>query len=59
MFNLKLPMKKRHAEVERCAALIHDTLRRARVPATLALKQLYHDREEVTGYLATPGSGRI
>jgi 23S rRNA (cytidine2498-2'-O)-methyltransferase len=59
IFNLKLPMKRRHAEVERCAALIHDTLRRARVPATLALKQLYHDREEVTGYLATPGSGRI
>ena len=59
MFNLKLPMKKRHAEVLRCAALIDDTLRRARVPATLALKQLYHDREEVTGYLATLGSGRI
>ena len=24
IFNLKLPMKKRHAEIERCAALIHD-----------------------------------
>ena len=50
IFNLKLPMKKRHAEVLRCAAIIADAARAAGVPYSLALRQLYHDREEVTGY---------
>ena len=52
IFNLKLPMKKRYDEVRRCEAIIRDTL--AERPAcahTLALRQLYHDREEVTGWL--------
>jgi 23S rRNA (cytidine2498-2'-O)-methyltransferase len=52
IFNLKLPMKKRYDEVERCSARILDITRRAGVNAELRLRQLYHDREEVTGYLA-------
>ncbi len=51
VFNLKLPMKRRQAEVERCRALIAAALDAAGVPHALAFKQLYHDREEVTGYL--------
>jgi 23S rRNA (cytidine2498-2'-O)-methyltransferase len=53
IFNLKLPMKKRYAEVERCADLIADTLSRSRLRHVLRFKQLYHDREEITGYCAT------
>jgi len=49
IFNLKLPMKKRYAESERCAAIIADTLKQQ--PHELMFKQLYHDREEITGYL--------
>jgi 23S rRNA (cytidine2498-2'-O)-methyltransferase len=62
IFNLKLPMKKRHDEVERCDALIRERLATAGVDATLAFRQLYHDREEVTGYVArraAHSSGRI
>ena len=45
IFNLKLPMKKRHDEVQRCLAILHDG-----VDGKLELRarQLYHDREEVT-----------
>jgi 23S rRNA (cytidine2498-2'-O)-methyltransferase len=52
IFNLKLPMKKRYDEVRRCEAIIRDTLAKAGVHHTLALRHLYHDREEVTGYCA-------
>jgi len=52
IFNLKLPMKKRYEEVRRCEALILERLRAAGVRAHFALRHLYHDREEVTGYLA-------
>jgi len=52
IFNLKLPMKKRYDEVERCRARIMDVTRRAGVDADLRIRHLYHDREEVTGYLA-------
>jgi 23S rRNA (cytidine2498-2'-O)-methyltransferase len=55
IFNLKLPMKKRDDEVQRCAAIIRDTLARTRVPHALTLRQLYHDRAEVTGYLERTG----
>jgi len=51
MFNLKLPMKKRYEELKRCRDIIETTLDDAEVPFRLAFKQLYHDREEVTGYL--------
>ena len=50
IFNLKLPMKKRREEVERCRAIIDAEL--AGRGYALDMKQLYHDREEVTAYLA-------
>ena len=50
IFNLKLPMKKRWEEVLRCRSLIGEELGGA--PHTLRIKHLYHDREEVTAYLA-------
>lgn len=52
MFNLKLPMKKRYEELQRCRAIIETALEEAGVSFQLAFKQLYHDREEVTGYLS-------
>jgi 23S rRNA (cytidine2498-2'-O)-methyltransferase len=55
MFNLKLPMKRRYDEVRRCEAIIRDALARARIEHTLVLRQLYHDREEVTGYVESAG----
>lgn len=51
IFNLKLPMKKRYAEVQRCLARIDEVLQRAGVAYGVACKQLYHDREEVTAFL--------
>ncbi|HWH41713.1 MAG TPA: 23S rRNA (cytidine(2498)-2'-O)-methyltransferase RlmM [Usitatibacter sp.] len=50
VFNLKLPMKKRWEEVERCRAIIDEALGGGGY--YLRLKQLYHDREEITGYIA-------
>ncbi|APV51043.1 23S rRNA (cytidine(2498)-2'-O)-methyltransferase RlmM [Betaproteobacteria bacterium GR16-43] len=49
IFNLKLPMKKRWEEVQLCRERIDHVL--GEVPARLRMKQLYHDREEVTAYL--------
>jgi len=45
IFNLKLPMKKRHDEVQRCLAILY-----ADVGGKLEVRarQLYHDREEIT-----------
>ena len=50
IFNLKLPMKKRREEVERCHGLIDTALGGGGY--YLRFKHLYHDREEVTAYLA-------
>jgi 23S rRNA (cytidine2498-2'-O)-methyltransferase len=55
IFNLKLPMKKRYDEVRRCESIIREALAKARIEHTLALRQLYHDREEVTGYVESAG----
>jgi len=56
IFNLKLPMKKRYDEAERCAAIVVDALAKARVKGVFRLRQLYHDREEITGcVLRSPG----
>lgn len=52
VFNLKLPMKKRYEEVIRCREIIASDLRRHGVRYRLALKHLYHDREEVTALLS-------
>ncbi|MBL8482014.1 MAG: 23S rRNA (cytidine(2498)-2'-O)-methyltransferase RlmM, partial [Rhodocyclaceae bacterium] len=54
IFNLKLPMRRRYEELERCRALIATAL--DGVPYELRIKQLFHDREEVTAYL---GHGAI
>jgi 23S rRNA (cytidine2498-2'-O)-methyltransferase len=51
IFNLKLPMKKRFEEVRLCLDIIHRTM--AGRPYRIEVKQLYHDREEVTAYLAS------
>jgi 23S rRNA (cytidine2498-2'-O)-methyltransferase len=51
IFNLKLPMKKRYDEARRCEAIVRDSLGRARVKHALALRQLYHDRQEITGFV--------
>ena len=55
IFNLKLPMKKRYDEVRRCEGIIREALEKARIEHTLVLRQLYHDREEVTGYVESAG----
>ncbi|WP_028451034.1 23S rRNA (cytidine(2498)-2'-O)-methyltransferase RlmM [Chitinilyticum aquatile] len=51
VFNLKLPMKKRHAEVERCLTLIRDALDDAGLRYRIRARHLYHDREEITCYI--------
>jgi 23S rRNA (cytidine2498-2'-O)-methyltransferase len=51
IFNLKLPMKRRHEEVERCRALIALRFHQAGSKYILRIKHLYHDREEVSCYL--------
>lgn len=48
VFNLKLPMKQRWQEVERCLSCLDQQLREARVAAEIRCRHLYHDREEVT-----------
>jgi 23S rRNA (cytidine2498-2'-O)-methyltransferase len=50
IFNLKLPMKKRWEELERCRGIFDEALGGSGY--YLRFKHLYHDREEVTGYLA-------
>ena len=50
IFNLKLPMKKRWEEVVRCREIIDEVLGGSGY--FLRMKQLYHDREEVTAHLA-------
>ena len=57
IFNLKLPMKKRWEEVERCRAIIDDALGGGGY--YLRMKHLYHDREEVTAYLARRTGGPL
>ncbi|MEO6565531.1 MAG: 23S rRNA (cytidine(2498)-2'-O)-methyltransferase RlmM [Casimicrobiaceae bacterium] len=51
IFNLKLPMKKRYDEVRRCEASIARIIDNAGLDHTLRMRQLYHDREEVTAYV--------
>lgn len=51
IFNLKLPMKQRYLEVNQCQEKILSALRAKSIKAQLQFKQLYHDREEVTGFI--------
>jgi 23S rRNA (cytidine2498-2'-O)-methyltransferase len=55
IFNLKLPMKKRYEAVDQCREIVEARLATARIRHTLALRHLYHDREEVTGYVERLG----
>lgn len=54
IFNLKLPMKKRYDEVKLCLHIFKTELARnsAGRKYSILVKQLYHDREEVTGYIS-------
>ncbi len=53
IFNLKLPMKKRHDEVQSCLALLRDAVAHAGRRIELRARQLYHDREEITVFAHT------
>jgi len=53
--NLKLPMKQRYAEVRRLLDRIGVGLAARGMKVSLACKQLYHDREEVTCHLRRHG----
>ncbi len=49
--NLKLPMKQRYAEVQRLLQRLENSFRERKIKVSIACKQLYHDREEVTCHL--------
>jgi 23S rRNA (cytidine2498-2'-O)-methyltransferase len=49
--NLKLPMKQRYAEVRRLLQRMEDGFAERKIKVSIACKQLYHDREEVTCHL--------
>ena len=51
IFNLKLPMKQRFKESERCLQHIAHELKQQGLNFELKAKQLYHDREEITCHL--------
>lgn len=55
IFNLKLPMKQRHAEARRCLQRIETALGAAGLSWRLEARQLYHDREEITCWLQLEG----
>jgi 23S rRNA (cytidine2498-2'-O)-methyltransferase len=52
LFNLKLPMKKRHESLQDCLGSLRERLGEAGLEYRLLCKQLYHDREEVTAYIS-------
>jgi 23S rRNA (cytidine2498-2'-O)-methyltransferase len=51
VFNLKLPMKQRYKEVLNCRDKIDARVTEAGIRYELRFRQLYHDREEVTGHI--------
>jgi 23S rRNA (cytidine2498-2'-O)-methyltransferase len=53
--NLKLPMKQRYAEVRRLLQRLEDAFAARKIKVSIACKQLYHDREEVTCHLRRLG----
>lgn len=55
IFNLKLPMKQRYAEVQGNLATLREALAAAGLDVDLRARQLYHDREEVTVYARVTG----
>ena len=59
MFNLKLPMKKRLPALESALGAIRETLEQKKIRYSIRAKQLYHDRDEVTVFLARGGGGKL
>jgi 23S rRNA (cytidine2498-2'-O)-methyltransferase len=59
VFNLKLPMKQRYAEVKKCEERLMAEMAAAGIRATINFKQLYHDREEVTGHIRVLSPSRF
>ena len=55
IFNLKLPMKKRWASWEMYRDEIQSRLSATGSPRRLRARHLYHDREEITCFLDSPG----
>jgi 23S rRNA (cytidine2498-2'-O)-methyltransferase len=55
IFNLKLPMKQRYLEDKKLEQRIQAELEKAGIEVEVQFKQLYHDREEVTGHLRVLG----
>ncbi|MBF0611759.1 MAG: 23S rRNA (cytidine(2498)-2'-O)-methyltransferase RlmM [Magnetococcales bacterium] len=51
IFNLKMPMKKRWQELQLCETLLQKSVQKPGKTLHISFKQLYHDREEVTGYV--------
>ncbi|WP_295488076.1 23S rRNA (cytidine(2498)-2'-O)-methyltransferase RlmM [uncultured Pseudomonas sp.] len=49
--NLKLPMKQRYAEVHKLLERLEAAFKARKIKVSIACKQLYHDREEVTCHL--------
>jgi len=48
IFNLKLPMKKRYEAIKQCEKILYKALDACELEYKLQIKQLFHDREEVT-----------
>jgi 23S rRNA (cytidine2498-2'-O)-methyltransferase len=58
IFNLKLPMKQRYLEFDRCRAALLERCARTGARWRIEFRQLYHDREEVTGYAVREAGGK-
>lgn len=52
IFNLKLPMKQRYKTVQKLLTELETELTKAGLQYQLKVKQLYHDREEVTVFVS-------
>jgi 23S rRNA (cytidine2498-2'-O)-methyltransferase len=55
VFNLKLPMKKRYEEINRCLERLQKGMQEAGTEFEIDAHQLYHDRQEVTVVVRTLG----
>lgn len=55
IFNLKLPMKQRYLEAHNNLSRLHGEIEAAGLACEMRARQLYHDREEITVYVAITG----
>lgn len=53
IFNLKLPMRRRYEEVQRCLHYLEQTCAQRGLNLKIYAKQLYHDRKEVTVFASS------